>query len=284
MTTEDTPSTGGLPPGENDPNLLYAAVGRAIHAWEGMEEAFARLFALFMNLPENPYALADYGSENRRFVDRMGALKSAGESYFIRKPNQTHEGELHALIEAASDLSIKRHRIAHGHISMWAHARLPETKGTHEITAAFHFRWAAPFYSMSTLRTNPVGVNAATIAVDQAAFEALHNRIAKFTSELPALPETSAPQRPQASEAGPDDFEGQASKERSSNAFAPARIILGVISIESPGAPADLCVYTQPARIVVGAASVGRFYLLLAKPQRLPRLVSVAWGSVLSRR
>jgi hypothetical protein len=165
-----------LPEGHTDPNELYIAVGRAIHAWENMEEAFARLYAKFMGLPERPDALVDYGAENRRFVDRMAALKAAGDSYFIRKPNQEKEGQLQELIKTARDLSIKRHRVAHGHITTAGQFRLPDTKGPFEITPTFHYRWGAPWYSLETLRTNPIGVNAAMIEKDQKAFE--------FTSEL----------------------------------------------------------------------------------------------------
>ncbi|WP_214471062.1 hypothetical protein [Mesorhizobium sp. dw_380] len=173
-----------LPEGETDPNLLYNAVGRAIHAWEAMEEAFARLFAAFTGLPEQPDALMEYGSDNRRFVDRMAAIRAAGERYFCLKPSQENEAILQDLLTAAADLSIKRHRIAHGHITMWTEFQLPEAKGPFEVTGQILYRWGAPWYSTGTLRTNPVGVNASTIETDQKAFENLHNRIFKFTSEL----------------------------------------------------------------------------------------------------
>src|SRR5690348_13363128 len=114
-----------LPPGETDPNKLYIAVGRAIHAWESMEEAFARLYATMTGLPERPDALSDYGTENKRFGQRADALLEAANAYFVRSPNQEREGLLVQLIKDARDLAIKRHRIAHGHITMWTEFHLP---------------------------------------------------------------------------------------------------------------------------------------------------------------
>jgi len=174
-----------LPPGENDPNKLYIAVGRAIHAWEGMEEAFAHLYALMMGLPERPEALSDYGSENRRFVDRVEALKSAAQSYFVRLPNQNREAVMSRLIEDARELSIKRHRIAHGHITMWGEFPFPTARGYSTVETTLLYRWGAPWYSFMNLRTDPIGGDAASIEVAQKEFEALHNRIKDFASDLP---------------------------------------------------------------------------------------------------
>ena len=183
-----SPSAPTLPPGEADPNQLYIAVGRAIHAWESMEEEFARLYARMMRLPELPKALSDYGSENRRFIDRVEALKSAADAHFVRFPDQNREEAMNRLIEDARELSIKRHRIAHGHITMWAEFHIPDTRGPFTAESTVLHRWGAPWYSFTNLRTDPVGGNAASIEAAQKEFEALHNRIAKFTSELPPQP------------------------------------------------------------------------------------------------
>jgi hypothetical protein len=180
----DAPAPPTLPPGETDPNLLYIAVGRAIHAWEQMEEALASLYARFTGLPERPDALVDYGSENRRFQDRLAALRKAGDAYFISHANQDHEGEFERILSLAAELAIKRHRIAHGHISMWGEMRLPDQRGYFEITMTLLYRWAAPWYSIGSLRTNPVGVNAAAINDDHDEFGTLTNRIAALASAL----------------------------------------------------------------------------------------------------
>jgi hypothetical protein len=185
--TETPLSQSTLPPGETDPIKLYVAVGMAIHAWEGMEEALARLYAAFCNLPEDPQAMSVYGSENRRFIDRINAIRESSDAYFIRFPNQEHEGELDAIVQTAVDLSIQRHRIAHGHITQWGAFNIPDglKRGDQfEMVAVFHYRWGAPFYSHTNLRTNPVGVDAAWINAIRAEFEALWNRAAALLNAL----------------------------------------------------------------------------------------------------
>jgi hypothetical protein len=191
MTEEPTVTAPSLPRGEIDPNQLYIAVGKAVHAWEGMEEALARLFALVTGLPENPEALADYGSENRRFVDRLAALVTATDAYFVRFPHQDREAEVFQILDTARNLSIKRHRIAHGHITMWGEFKLPENlqRGQEfSMSSVFLYRWGAPFYSMVNLRADPVGGDAASIDAARAEFENLHNRIAALISVLPKPP------------------------------------------------------------------------------------------------
>jgi hypothetical protein len=173
-----------LPPGENDPNKLYIAVGRAIHAWESMEESFARLYAAMKGLPERPDALSDYGTENNRFGKRADALQEAADAYFISAPDQYREAELTKLITDARDMSIKRHRIAHGHVTQWGEFQIPQGRGHHEIDVGLLYRWGAPWYSMVTLRTDPIGGDAASIDIAHKEFEALHNRIVKFISEM----------------------------------------------------------------------------------------------------
>lgn len=177
-----------LPPGETDPNQLYIAVGRAIHAWESMEEALACLYAAMTGLPEKPDAVSEYGAENKIFRDRIAAVQSAAETYFVSHPDQRREGELSQLLADAVELSIKRHRVAHGHITMWTEFHFPDPlppRGTQFVVeGTVLYRWGAPWYSMVTLRTDPIGGNAASIDAMHDEFGALHNRIAKFTSEL----------------------------------------------------------------------------------------------------
>jgi hypothetical protein len=135
-----------LPPGETDPNQLYIAVGRAIHAWESMEISLARLYAMIAGLPETPMAFADYGSENKIFINRLAALNEAATAYFVNIPDQNREGELSDLLRDAKDLSIKRHRIAHGFVTMWAEFPIPQgVKGEFEVQAQVLYRWGRAF-------------------------------------------------------------------------------------------------------------------------------------------
>ena len=187
MVTEDTDSSGNLPEGENDPNLLYIAVGRAIHAWEVMEVNLAHVFAALTGLPENPYALSEYGSENRRLVDRIGAIKQAASAYFIRTPCQALEGELDNIL---ADVTDSRSRGIGLHMAIspcGGKLDIPATRGPFEVTATMLYRWGAPFYSMVNLRTDPVGTNSAAINAVHDQFEEMQKRILAFNARLPKV-------------------------------------------------------------------------------------------------
>jgi hypothetical protein len=128
-----------------------------------MEEALARLYAKMTGLPERPDALSDSGAENRMFAHRLAALQSAANAYFVRIPSQFWEGVTRLLADT-KELSIKRHRIAHGKITQWGEFKIPDdAKGAFQVESLFLFRWGAPWYSMITLGTGPVGTDAAAI-------------------------------------------------------------------------------------------------------------------------
>lgn len=184
MTEEPIPPAPRLPDGDLDPNLIYIAVGKSIHRWEGLEEALARLFLLFTNTPDLPFNYQAFGRDNGTFSRRIAALENAASSYFMFNPDQTSEGTFRDLVAEANDLSIERHRIAHGHITMWGEFKIPEVKGCFEVTSTMHYRWAPPFYAVEKLRTNPVGINGEAIDKMSQQFEDLHNRVYAFTESL----------------------------------------------------------------------------------------------------
>ena len=84
MQLFNTPLPDGAPYGESNREVLYIAVGGAIHAWEEVESALARLFLAFSGTEELPENLAAYGSDNRRFSDRMKATRGAAASYIVK--------------------------------------------------------------------------------------------------------------------------------------------------------------------------------------------------------
>lgn len=175
----------GLPPGETDPNLLYIAVGRAIHAWEGLEEELAQLYLLFAGLPYSPDTLAAFGKANRKFHERMIALGRAAEIHFVRHPNQQIEGDFKELLGSILELAIERHRIAHGHITMMAEVQLPpDHHGYFEVSAHMLYRWGSPFYAADNLRTDPFGVGASQIDAWHDAFSTAHNKVYAFIERL----------------------------------------------------------------------------------------------------
>jgi hypothetical protein len=181
---EHSETATSLPPGATDPNLIYISVGKSIHRWEQLEQAFARLYVKLTARPDLPESYLSFGQKNGTFTKRMAALVATAEAYFIKFPDQHKENAFQEIETRAQDLSIERHRIAHGHITMWGEFKIPEKKGPFVSTATMHYRWAPPFYGARKLRTNPVGHNAETIDAISQPFEELHNKVFAFTEVL----------------------------------------------------------------------------------------------------
>lgn len=175
---------GSIPPGDQDPNQIYIAVGKAIHRWECLEQELAALYLKFAGKPYEPEHFFAYGKENGTFVRRMTALTEAAEKYFVRHHDQRKEGEFQDLARRTHDLSITRHRIAHGRIVMGAAIPMPQEKGVHTVEVALLYRWAPPFYGQEKLRTNFIGDNAAQIEATGLQFEALNNEVVSFAESL----------------------------------------------------------------------------------------------------
>ena len=111
----------------------------------------------------------------------MTALADAAEKYFAKSPDQQKEGAFQDILKQAYALSIERHRIAHGHITMGSKIDLPEEKGPSVVDVTFLYRWDPPFDGVRKLRTNPVGADAASIDATSRQFEDLNNKAIAFT-------------------------------------------------------------------------------------------------------
>jgi hypothetical protein len=100
---------------DEDREATYAAVGRALSAWETLEAHLSYLYSIFVGKPLVPAALSGYGRENKVFNRRMTALCKAGCEYIQARPaQQSLESELDALIVVARRLATSRNQIAHG--------------------------------------------------------------------------------------------------------------------------------------------------------------------------
>jgi hypothetical protein len=95
-------------------DTLYAAVGRAMSAWETVEAHLSNLYSIAVKSPTYMVAMKSYGRDSKIFTSRMSTLAKAAASYFAKHPSQEHEGTLAALIAEARELSTKRNDIAHG--------------------------------------------------------------------------------------------------------------------------------------------------------------------------
>lgn len=185
MTESNSTPPTTLPPGDTNTDVVYIAVGMAVHAWENMEQFLAQLWCKFQGLPADQVSSVRYGEENGTFSRRMTALANAAEKYFQTHPDQDAEGDFSSIWDAVNELAIERHRIAHGHLTMWVEFKIPEEKGLHTVTASPLFRWAPPFYGISKLRTDPVGLNSHAIAEIRAKFEAITVRAEALSARLP---------------------------------------------------------------------------------------------------
>lgn len=173
--------------GEEDPNVLYIAAGKAIHSWEGLEQALARLYLLFTgtdDLPDHYYA---FGKKFGTTARRVTAVENAGNIFFARTVEPVAAGELSDILSEVDGLRIERHRIAHGSIATWGAASIPTAPGAFEIQIKFQHRWAPPFYGAAKLQTTIYGHDGASIDAVTERFMRLHNRVHALTECLREL-------------------------------------------------------------------------------------------------
>lgn len=116
-TTPDPPDKG-----DDDINVTYASVGRALSAWEAFESQLARVFASLVGGPGmNRVAERAYGAV-RTFEGRADMLAEAAETNFDWYQGGPHaeaarrfNSDIRSLInEARNNASPKRNEIAHG--------------------------------------------------------------------------------------------------------------------------------------------------------------------------
>lgn len=104
----------------DDPNITYAAVGRALSAWEGVEAQMALLFSVFIG--KHPIESLDE-REGTVFSVRAKNLVKAFEAFRVRYCDQHFEGDFEALMGEITKMADRRNNIAHGVV---------------QVTASFH--------------------------------------------------------------------------------------------------------------------------------------------------
>lgn len=97
-----------------DINRLFAAVGHCLTTWESLESELSHLYSIFIGKPRQIDALQAYGRDSRIFESRMQSLEMAADDFFVRKPDQSIEGEFTSLLARCRVLAKARHQIAHG--------------------------------------------------------------------------------------------------------------------------------------------------------------------------
>jgi hypothetical protein len=98
--------------GDSDEDSTYAGVGRVLSEWEAVEAELAHLYARFGGRLFQDEAYYEYGA-SRIFAERLRDLRKAASSYFVKRPNQTAEGNFDFLAEEAERYAARRNDIAH---------------------------------------------------------------------------------------------------------------------------------------------------------------------------
>jgi hypothetical protein len=119
-----------------NPDITYAAVGRATSAWETLEAHLSYLYSIFVEKPMLVDAMEEYGRDRTTITARTKALNDAATAYFVKFPNQNHEAILGCIIKETEELASKRHQIAHGVVN-----RLPAFTGSKNELGYYADSW-----------------------------------------------------------------------------------------------------------------------------------------------
>jgi hypothetical protein len=100
--------------GDAKEETIFAAIGRALSAWEEFEHSMANLFAQFLRVDTDDLpAVRAYGSVIS-FQGRASMVSAAAEAYFFENPEPTLQSRVEDLLKLAKGLSARRNEIAHG--------------------------------------------------------------------------------------------------------------------------------------------------------------------------
>lgn len=178
MTTPD-PETY-----DTTPDPVFRAVGIALTAWEHLELALAELYSILVEQPRIINAYAAYGNDNPIFAYRVQAICKACERYFISRAHHGRESQVADLLKEASDLSIDRHRVAHGIVQMMP-AYDPRHKDEDGIVRGQPSFWlSAPWYAQDRLKPEALGIPSSRILEYADRFAALASRVRDLNSAL----------------------------------------------------------------------------------------------------
>jgi integrase len=98
---------------EKDPDTLFLSVGRALTAWERMQQQFAHFFGFFCGAENTLQARRAYGAIGT-FRGQAEVLRAAAEAYFHTSPDHEMQKPFFALLKRAGNFAPRRNDIAHG--------------------------------------------------------------------------------------------------------------------------------------------------------------------------
>lgn len=100
--------------GDNLAETTFAAVGKALSAWERLELELVVVYAAILQItPPEATRKSDYKNAVR-FVERLKVVEESWNNYIIAKHNQAIESHFLNLIKDINGLSQRRNDIAHG--------------------------------------------------------------------------------------------------------------------------------------------------------------------------
>lgn len=143
--------------GDPDIETTYAAVGRALTRWEGVELGLATLYSVFIGHPMRMDKIREYGAANRIFAMRLAEVEAAASRYFIRHCCQELEGDFQQISIRATELSALRNNIAHGIANKVTYLAVPGTHPPKQCNGPILFLLSSPWYTVS--RAKQISLN-----------------------------------------------------------------------------------------------------------------------------
>jgi hypothetical protein len=108
--------------GDNSADPIYMAVGRALSEWELTEQAFARLFGLFI-APEWPTRKISLRAAERAYGSLQSAkgrkemTAAAADELFANYPHPTLPNRLNVILDSYMEAGARRNDFAHGMVT-----------------------------------------------------------------------------------------------------------------------------------------------------------------------
>lgn len=101
--------------GDDDPEVLYAAVGRALSNWSALENTLGSIFSMLVTPSEGEIASRAFGSI-LTFRGKKEMIEAAAEAFFFTYPDTDGKVEpyLKDLLTETHKFSNRRNEIAHG--------------------------------------------------------------------------------------------------------------------------------------------------------------------------
>lgn len=168
---------------DGEAGIVYYAVGKALSTWEALEFEMSIFYFYFNENKPNLTDIDEFGSKFRITSERLNAVANSATKYFIKNPNQEIEAEFENILKRIKDMSIERHRIAHGILTIVAKPRYSKHhKLGVDIFNPFEteYRLGAPWYALRRLKTHQHGISVDEIREKEKIFSQILDEVRNF--------------------------------------------------------------------------------------------------------